>query len=67
MVQHTNTYTIEKLGQYQQAELEQNLRRGFLIHSAEGVDVQTQAEQANKERGWLHRWWNKRRFGTSVK
>ncbi|SDW77971.1 hypothetical protein [Paenibacillus sp. CF384] len=67
MFQCTNTYAIEKLAQFQQAELEQKLRRDLMIHSGEEAEAKPQAEQANKARGWLQRWWNNRRLGTSLK
>ncbi|RAP77516.1 hypothetical protein [Paenibacillus montanisoli] len=67
MFQHTNTYTTEKLYQYEQAQLKRNLCRGRLLEEAESAAEAEAKKQVRGKWGYMSKWLKLWRLVTSVK
>ncbi|WP_308635371.1 hypothetical protein [Paenibacillus silvisoli] len=67
MLQHTNTYTTEKLYQYQQEQLKRGVNKALMIAEAEKAAEAEAEKQVSRKKGSMRRWLEKWRFVTSMK
>lgn len=66
MHHYLNSYTAEKIWEYEQIERDRKLREGYFIRRNHSYDSLEQAA-GGRQRGLLQRWFGIRRSDTSMK